>query len=131
MVISASVFPPILTKGINMEPDTSSSKRERKHRSKEDKHKRHEDSDDHHRKHKKRRRHEDDDEGSRHHGKHKHSRKDKESKRDAQGENKMTIVDDDPNDKDLWVEKDIGMDGERVSHYQLLFTISRHLLLDY
>jgi len=39
--------------------------------------------------------------------KHKHRRKGSESK--------VQIVDDDPNDDDIWVEKNIDMDGERVS----------------
>lgn len=53
------------------------------------------------RKNKKRRKHEDD---SR---KHKHRKKGSDSK--------LQIVDDDPNDDDMWVEKNIDMDGERVS----------------
>jgi hypothetical protein len=53
------------------------------------------------RKTKKRRKHEDDGR------KHKHRRKGSDSI--------LQIVDDDPNDDDMWVEKNIDMDGERVS----------------
>jgi hypothetical protein len=52
------------------------------------------------RKSKKRRKHDQDGR------KHKHRRKDSD---------KLHIVDDDPNDDDMWVEKNIDMDGERVS----------------
>lgn len=83
-----------------------------KHRDKDgekDKHRSHDrdrdrDSD---RKHKKRRKHEDDYEGSKR--KHKHRKRNKGDK----GE-KLSIVDDDVNDDDMWVEKNIDMDGERV-----------------
>lgn len=37
----------------------------------------------------------------------------KRSKRDRS--DKLHITDDDPNDEDMWVEKNIDMDGERVS----------------
>jgi hypothetical protein len=40
-------------------------------------------------------------------GKRKHRKKDSDAK--------LHIVDDDPNDDDMWVEKNIDMDGERVS----------------
>jgi hypothetical protein len=53
------------------------------------------------RKSRKRRKHEEDG------GKHKHRRKGSDSK--------LQIVDDDPNDEDMWVEKNIDMDGEKVS----------------
>ncbi|KAF4617441.1 hypothetical protein D9613_005999 [Agrocybe pediades] len=105
-----------------MGDDTSSTKHSSKHRSKHDKHDRHEkrdkhekhrDRDDPDRKHKKRRKHDDDDEdGDSSHKKHKHRKKDKDRKRDKDGENKMQIVDDDPSDDPMWVEKDITADGE-------------------
>ena len=56
------------------------------------------------RKHKKRRKDDDNDEGSR---KTKHRKKD--------SGRKLKIVDDNPDDEDMWVEKNIDMDGERVS----------------
>ncbi|KAF9454844.1 hypothetical protein P691DRAFT_770356 [Macrolepiota fuliginosa MF-IS2] len=58
------------------------------------------------RKHKKRRKHENDYEGSSR--KHKHRKKDGGKKEDH-----LSIVDDDA-DEDMWVEKNIDMDGERV-----------------
>ena len=51
-------------------------------------------------KHKKRRKHDDYEGGSR---KHKHRKKDN-----------LTIVDNDENDDDLWVEKNVDIEGERV-----------------
>lgn len=69
-----------------------------KHSSKQDK----SHDKDQERKSKKRRKH--DDEGGK---KYKHRRKGSDSK--------LQIVDDDPNDDDMWVEKNIDMDGERVS----------------
>ena len=56
-------------------------------------------------KHKKRRKHDDNDDADRHR-KHKHRKRDKD-------ESKVNIVDDGDDEK-LWIEKDIGMDGERV-----------------
>jgi hypothetical protein len=41
----------------------------------------------------------------------------KEHKKKRKDESKTRIVDDDPNDEDLWVEKNIDMDGERVSFF--------------
>lgn len=55
------------------------------------------------RKSKKRHKHDDEASSSR-----KHKRKDKER-------SKLKITNDDPNDDDMWVEKNIDMDGERVS----------------
>ena len=73
------------------------------HSSKRDKH-----SDkDPDRKHQKRRKHDDNDDASRHR-KHKHRKRDKDG-------SKVNIVDDGDEEK-LWIEKDIDMDGERVSH---------------
>jgi hypothetical protein len=46
----------------------------------------------------------------------KHRRKDKEH-------SKLKITDDDPNDDDMWVEKNIDMDGERVSLYCAVFWV--------
>ncbi|KAG6897766.1 hypothetical protein C0992_011435 [Termitomyces sp. T32_za158] len=54
------------------------------------------------RKSKKRRKHDD------HGGKHKHRKKDK-------SDHNIHIVDDDPDDDDMWVEKNIDMDGEKAS----------------
>ncbi|KAG6903266.1 hypothetical protein C0995_000161 [Termitomyces sp. Mi166 len=54
------------------------------------------------RKSKKRRKHDD------HGGKHKHRKKDDKS------DHNVHIVDDDPDDDDMWVEKNIDMDGEKV-----------------
>lgn len=48
-------------------------------------------------------------------------RKDKER-------NKLHITDDDPNDEDMWVEKNIDMDGERVSLYCTGHLVSRLLM---
>ena len=53
------------------------------------------------RKSKKRRKHGDD------------GRKDKRRRKGSGS--KLQIVDDDPNDDDMWVEKNIDLDGERVS----------------
>ena len=69
------------------------------------KHKKHRDSDTD-RKHKKRRKHDDNDDVDRYR-KHKHRKRDKD-------EGKVNIVDD-GDDENLWVEKDMDMDGERVS----------------
>lgn len=60
------------------------------------------------RKSKKKRKHDDD--GGK---KHKH-KKVKEA-----SSSKLTVVDDDPDDEDMWVEKNIDMDGERVSPMSL------------
>lgn len=90
-----------------MEDEKLSSKRSSKHKSKHEKHK---DSDPD-RKHKKRAR---EDEEGKSRKKHKHRKGDKGKERDKRGEHKVEIVDDDPNDEGLWVEKDITMDGERV-----------------
>jgi len=120
----------------SMGDDTSSSKHSSKHRSKHDKHEkrdkhdRHRDHDDPDRKHKKRRKHDDEDEGSgSKHKKHKHSKKDKDKdrKRDKDGENKMQIVDDDPTDDGMWVEKDITMDGEHVGNFSALILCIVHV----
>ncbi|KAG5641548.1 hypothetical protein DXG03_004794 [Asterophora parasitica] len=54
-------------------------------------------------KRKKRRKHDDDGR------KHKHRKKDK-----SESSSHVQIVDDDPNDDDMWVEKNIDMDGEKV-----------------
>lgn len=54
------------------------------------------------RKSKKRRKHDD------HGGKHKHRKKDI-------SDHNIHIVDDDPDDGDMWVEKNIDMDGEKAS----------------
>ncbi|KAF5315447.1 hypothetical protein D9619_007008 [Psilocybe cf. subviscida] len=101
------------------------SSRSHKHRDK-DKDKDHSDSE---KKHKKRHRHDDDDEGShkRHHkskrdkevgdeGKSKHrDKKDKKEKKEKRSKEKgMDIVDDDHDMDNMWTEKDITMDGERV-----------------
>lgn len=59
------------------------------------------------RKHRKRRKDDDNDEGSR---KTKHRKKD--------SGRKLKIVDDNPDDEDMWVEKNIDMDGERVSQFR-------------
>jgi len=59
------------------------------------------------RKHKKRRKGDDNDEGSR---KTKHRKKD--------SGRKLKIVDDNPDDEDMWVEKNIDMDGELVSQFR-------------
>ena len=73
------------------------------------------------RKHKKRRKDDDNDEGSR---KTKHRKKD--------SGRKLKIVDDDPDDEDMWVEKNIDMDGERVCQFRtsslLLFRIYLQVL---
>lgn len=75
-----------------------------KHRSRDKDRDRNKDTE---RKHKKRRKHEDDHEGS---GRqHKHRRKEKGDKAVH-----LSIVDDDVNDDDMWVEKNIDMEGERV-----------------
>jgi len=69
--------------------------------------------------------------------KHKHSTKrkhrsehesgsSKKHKRKAKEETKTRIVDDDPNDEDLWVEKNIDMDGERVC--SIIFCLLSELL---
>ncbi|KAI0041990.1 hypothetical protein FA95DRAFT_1500668 [Auriscalpium vulgare] len=55
---------------------------------------------------KKRHRHDDGEEKR----KHKKHHKDK----DKSGSSKLRVVDDDPDDEDMWVEKNIDMDGERV-----------------
>jgi hypothetical protein len=60
------------------------------------------------RKHKKRRKDDDNDEGSR---KAKHRKKD--------SGRKLKIVDDNPDDEDMWVEKNIDMAGERVSQFRI------------
>lgn len=103
-----------------MDDEVSTKKHSSKHRSKEEKHERHEKHkkhrDDPDRKHKKRRKHEDDGEEEGSHRKHKHRKKDGEKRRDKGGESRMEIVDDNPSDDNLWVEKDIDMGGERVSH---------------
>jgi hypothetical protein len=62
------------------------------------------------RKHKKRRKHEDDYEGSGR--RHKLRKKDKGTK----GAH-LAIVDDDVDDADIWVEKNIDMEGERVRDF--------------
>ena len=61
------------------------------------------------RKAKKRSKHEDRDSGR----KHKRKRRDSDTK--------LQIVDDDPNDDDMWVEKNIDMDGERASRLSNVF----------
>jgi hypothetical protein len=92
-----------------MDAEKSSSKRHSRHKSKHEKHKDF-NSD---LKHGKRVRDDDEEKGSRkHHRKHKKSENGIE--RDRRGEHKMEIVDDDPNDEGMWIEKDISMDGERV-----------------
>jgi len=53
--------------------------------------------------------------------KHKHdrddpSRKKHKHKRDKHSTGGVQIVDDDPDDEDMWVEKNIDMDGEKVSN---------------
>ncbi|KAF5360647.1 hypothetical protein D9756_004848 [Leucocoprinus leucothites] len=86
--------------------DKDGNKEKDKHRSRDKEEER--DRDAHSdRKHKKRRKHDDDHEGSSR--KHKHRRKDKEEK-----EGHLSIVDDDVNGDDMWVEKNIDMEGERV-----------------
>lgn len=91
--------------------DDDDRKEKHKHRSSSKKHKEHKDrgSDDEgrHRKHK-------------HHkkDKEKHSKKDKgkaKSKAEESSPHGMQIVDDDPDERAMWAEKDITMDGERVS----------------
>lgn len=101
-----------------MGDELSTKKHSSKHKSKEekhDKHKRH--RDDPVRKHKKRRKHEDDaeEDGSHRKHKHRHREREEEKRRDKDGESKMEIVDDNPSDDHLWVEKDIALGGERVS----------------
>jgi len=95
--------------------EKSSSKRPRS------KHEKHKDSDSD-RKHKKRAREEEEGKGSR--KKHKH----RKSKGKERGEHKVEIVDDDPNDEGMWVEKDITMDGERVRNYLFVFDVSSLLI---
>jgi hypothetical protein len=48
---------------------------------------------------------------------HESSRK---NKRKDNERNKLHITDDDPYDEDMWVEKNIDMDGERVSALSIL-----------
>ncbi|KAH9480566.1 Pre-mRNA-splicing factor cwf19 [Psilocybe cubensis] len=101
-----------------MGTEVSSKEHITKHNSKDDKrdkrekHKKHKDDSD--RKHKKRRKHEDDGEEDGGHRRHKHHKRDRENKRGRSGESKMEIVDDNPSDDNLWVEKDIDMGGERI-----------------
>ncbi len=45
---------------------------------------------------------------------HKDHKKRKHSRRHKKKDEHLTIVDDDPKDEDVWTEKDINMDGERV-----------------
>ncbi|KAF8644514.1 hypothetical protein AX16_008391 [Volvariella volvacea WC 439] len=78
---------------------------------------------DYEKKSKKKRKHHDDSEDE--HKKHKHKKKDKHRDRDRSrsrerrkdksksSSSHVKIVDDDPNDDDMWVEKNIDMDGER------------------
>jgi hypothetical protein len=69
-------------------------------------------------KHSKRKKNEDDES---HHRKHKHRKKEK--RRDRSGERKLELVDDDPPD-DVWKEKDLTEDGERVRSYtSIAFTM--------
>ncbi|KAF8967089.1 CwfJ C-terminus 1-domain-containing protein-like protein [Flammula alnicola] len=98
-----------------MEKEDSTSKHSSKHKSNNEKHK----DSDIERKHKKRHRHEDEDNSGssrkKHHKHHKHRGDKEKGKGNERSEDKkMEIVDDDPNDEGMWVEKDIGMDGERV-----------------
>jgi len=89
------------------------------------KHEKHKDSDPD-RKHKKRAREDEEGKGSR--KKHKHRKSEKGKERDKKGEHKVEIVDDDPNDEGMWVEKDITMDGERVRNYLFMFDVSSLLI---
>jgi hypothetical protein len=113
LAFETEVQPVYQTMNINMmEKEASSSKHSREHKSKHHKHR----EDDPDRKHKKRHRHDDEEESSSRKKHHKHHKKDKEKSKDKKGhaEKKMDIVDDDPNDENMWQEKDIDMDGERV-----------------
>ena len=69
------------------------------------------------REHKKRRKHEEDDESL--HRKHKHRKKGKDKGRpkDRSGERRLQVVDDDPKN-DIWKEKDLTEDGEKVCIFQ-------------
>jgi hypothetical protein len=49
------------------------------------------------------------------------SRKPKHKENDHQ---KLRITDDDPDDEDMWVEKNIDMDGEKVSFLLFIFRLS-------
>lgn len=53
--------------------------------------------------------------------KHKHSSKKRSPKKDGRAK----IVDDDPNDEDMWVEKNVDMDGEKVRP-TCLFWLENH-----
>lgn len=114
---------------INMlEKEATSSRHSREHSAK---HRAHNTDGDAHaereRKHKKRHRHDEGNEGdvgsSKKHRKHHKKDKDKDKTREGRSkekhhhrtaEKKMDIVDDNPSDDNMWVENDIGMDGERV-----------------
>ena len=114
---------------INMlEKEATSSRHSREHKAK---HRAHDADGEPHaereHKHKKRHRHDEGEEGERSSSKkhHKHHKKDKEKEKTREGrskdkhhhrsaEKKMDIVDDNPSDDNMWVENDIGMDGERV-----------------
>ena len=55
------------------------------------------------------------DKGDREHKKKRHKSDKDGSKHKSKGDHKTRIVDDDPNDEDMWEEKNIDMDGEKVS----------------
>ena len=62
-------------------------------------------------------RHDKDDRDREHKSKRKHHKSDKESSRKRSrkdGADHLHIVDDDPGDEDMWVEKNIDMEGEQV-----------------
>ncbi|KAF9534534.1 CwfJ C-terminus 1-domain-containing protein-like protein [Crepidotus variabilis] len=93
-------------------------KEHKKHKHKGDKERKHKERDgDYDYEHKKRRKREEE-EGDVGHRKHKHRKKEKKDKkkepsRDSEGENRMDIVDDDL-EAEVWRDKDLTMDGERV-----------------
>lgn len=89
---------------LNMGDNTKDKSRKHKHHSRDK---------DEEKKSKKRHRHDRDDEDSgRMSKKHKHRK-----------EEGLTVVDDDLDEGDMWVEKNIDMDGERVSHLEFSIRI--------
>jgi hypothetical protein len=59
-------------------------------------------------------------------GKKRSKRAEEDSPRKHKKSKTLRIVDDDPDDDELWVEKNIDMDGERVSIDAICLTIAHY-----